>query len=44
MVKVKNKLLKLSLSEEEAKREYQRNKYRGMKEKTNQMSIKQLKY
>ena len=34
----------LAEEEKEAKREYQRNRYRKVKEKTSQMSIKQLKY
>ena len=40
-----NKYRSLSEEEEkEAKREYQRNRYKNMKEKLSQKSIKQLKY
>ena len=39
-----NKYRDFSEEEKKAKREYQRNRYRNMKEKTSQESIKQLKF
>ena len=39
-----NKYRDFSEEEKKAKREYQRNRYRNMKEKTSQESIKRLKF